>query len=373
MTIDVKNNTRERVGAKVYIQRRGKANIYTASFWHNGKSIKQSLKTSNKEVARKRAGKIDHDLVSGEFAEVKRQVTVSEAIEEYLEVKRGEGRAYKTMLKYTQWLQAFEAFCKQKNIRTLQQVTARTFESFRGHQRSGLSEKSLYTGLTIIKQLMKWVAGGGRDYLARNPVAFCRMQQPYIKPKFTPTLSQVNAILSAAKGERKLQFALMAYTGLRVQEMQMLRPRDVDLREGWIHVAAREGWTPKTRQARKVPIHPALLALLKDKGGDPKRTYYFINPHSQGAAIGHQPIYVREVNVDLQRLAARCGIRTGRRDDGIVVHSLRHFFETQCVDAGTPQFVVDAWMGHAGHAQMGRHYYGLTDEKSKQFMTKVQF
>lgn len=43
------------------------------------------------------------------------------------------------------------------------------------------------------------------------------------------------------------------------------------------------------------------------------------------------------------------------------------------VNVRTPQFVVDAWMGHAGHAQMGRHYYGLTDEKSKQFMTRVQF
>jgi integrase len=41
--------------------------------------------------------------------------------------------------------------------------------------------------------------------------------------------------------------------------------------------------------------------------------------------------------------------------------------------AGVPQFVVDAWMGHAGPASMGRVYYGLTDAKSQAYMQQVRF
>ena len=72
-------------------------------------------------------------------------------------------------------------------------------------------------------------------------------------------------------------------------------------------------------------------------------------------------------------MAERLGIPTGRKNNGLTLHSLRHYFETQCVDAGVPQFVVDAWMGHAGHALMGRAYYGLNGAKSQAFMRQVKF
>ena len=59
--------------------------------------------------------------------------------------------------------------------------------------------------------------------------------------------------------------------------------------------------------------------------------------------------------------------------DGLVIHSLRHYFETTAVDSGVPQFVVDSWMGHAGAAVMGRNYYGLTETKSQDYMGQVKF
>ena len=69
----------------------------------------------------------------------------------------------------------------------------------------------------------------------------------------------------------------------------------------------------------------------------------------------------------------RCVIPTGRADQGLVVHSLRHFFETQAVNSRIPQVVVDAWMGHAGGGSMGKQYYRLSDEMSQQLMKQVTF
>jgi integrase len=152
----------------------------------------------------------------------------------------------------------------------------------------------------------------------------------------------------------------------------MLRPQDVDLRTGWIHVVGRDGWTPKTRRARKIPIHPRLKEILTEYVAilkkPPARTYFFSDKLN-----GSQPINLRTINVDLQAIAASVAIPVSRKDNGIVIHSLRHFFETQAVDSGVPQFVVDKWMGHGGAELMGRTYYGFNDQKSVEFMQQVKF
>jgi integrase len=72
-------------------------------------------------------------------------------------------------------------------------------------------------------------------------------------------------------------------------------------------------------------------------------------------------------------LAKSLAIPVSRKNNGLVIHSLRHSFETQAVDSGVPQFVVDQWMGHRGDALMGSTYYGHSDEKSVNYMKKIAF
>lgn len=56
-----------------------------------------------------------------------------------------------------------------------------------------------------------------------------------------------------------------------------------------------------------------------------------------------------------------------------MVHSLRHFFETFTVNAGVPQRVIDAWLGHRSDKSMAAVYYRLRDEDSQAFMAKIPF
>jgi integrase len=166
---------------------------------------------------------------------------------------------------------------------------------------------------------------------------------------------------------------MLAYSGLRAGELQMLRPQDVDLGNGWIHVTAHDDWVPKTRQARKVPIHPKLgeyLGTMPTVGG--RARYFEALPSPKYPKGGHH-IDIRTLNEDFQRLAHALGMPVGRKKEGFVIHSLRHYFETTAVDSGTPQFLVDAWMGHAGPALMGKSYYGLGDAKSQTYMQQVKF
>ena len=54
--------------------------------------------------------------------------------------------------------------------------------------------------------------------------------------------------------------------------------------------------------------------------------------------------------------------------NGYVIHSLRHSFETICVNGGIPQRVVDAWLGDTSDRSMAAVYYRLGALGSTSFL-----
>jgi integrase len=365
------NSTRIRIGDRVSISPRGKRGIYCAEFSINGRHTRQSVKTSNLKIARQRAIQLEADLAGGEYAARAKPVAVAEAKKQYIDSMKAAGKAHKTILAYKAECETFAKFVHDQGARMLSQITPKNFLDYRAHRQTKLAAKTLYTRLIIIKTFFNWCCGDGQ-LLETNPLQRCKVSTPYASPKFSPSQLHVNSILNKAVNPRLTQYAVLAFTGLRVGELSMLRPCDVDLTAGWIRVVGREGWVPKTRQARKVPIHPRLRQFLQQYAAtlkDSASRAYFFSDHIDGS----RPINVRTINVDLQALAKSLCIPVSRKANGLVIHSLRHFFETVCVDSGAPQFVVDQWMGHRGQALMGRTYYGHTEEKSVLLMKQVTF
>ena len=361
---------RLRIGDKVSIIPRGKRKIWTAEFFHGGQHRHRSLKTANQKIARQRAMILEAELAGGDYAAPVKPTGITDAINEFMAAKKSEGRAHKTLVKYRDELDAFEVFLAARSIHTLQLLTARAFDAYRGERQIGRSAKTVYTGLVIVKTFIKWAVN--RELLPRNPLSVCKVTTPYVPPKSSATLEQVDQILQQATGTRKTQYALLGFSGIRAGELQNLRRQDVDLAGNWIHIRAHGDWQPKTRQARKIPIHPRLaqiLSPLRESGGP----YFFCAAPSPKYPEGDHCINIIRLNQDFQELAKGLGMNVGRKSDGLVIHTLRHFFETQAVDSGIPQFMTDVWMGHVGHSTTGRLYYGLTDEKSQQYMKQVKF
>jgi integrase len=184
-------------------------------------------------------------------------------------------------------------------------------------------------------------------------------------------LEQIDRILQAARKPRQVQFAALAFTGMRSGELQRLKPQDVDLTGGWIHIVSREGAETKTGHSRKVPIHARLRSLLSSC---PKlnRPWFFTAPASRKYTDGDHHINTKHLNDELLKVLTRLGLPTGR-ESGFTVHSLRHSFETITVNAGIPQRVIDTWLGHRSDTSMASIYYRLSDEESQRFMKLVPF
>ncbi len=370
-TTETSKNEYIAIGEKVKMCRRGRRGVWTAHFHHNGQHRKRSLKTSNQEIARKRAILLEAELDTGDYVQRPRAVGIEQAVEEYLSSKRGDGCRPKTMAKYTQWLTDFKKFAAANDARYLGQISVKLYEQFRGSKAPDSAAKSMYTGLTIIRQFVGWVSGRGRNYLSNNPLIGVRMRKPAPTPAYAPSTDQVHRLLEGATGDRKLQYAILAMTGLRAGELVMLRPRDVDLDAGLIHVAAREGWTPKTGASRTIPIPPKLREMLETVPKT-KRPYYFCAAPSPKYPEGGHQINQKHMLEDFQKLAKKLELPIGRKNGGIVIHSLRHYFKTTAIDSGIPNYVTDAWMGHSDPS-MGRQYYHLPAEKKHSYMQLVQF
>jgi integrase len=364
------NSDRIRIGDRVSIYRRGKNGIWWVSFWQDNQHRKWSLRTRNKKVATDKAIVVAAKLGDGTFKPQKPSMNVRDAQTEYITFLTSEGRARKTTVRYNGELTAFCDFLESHRVVLLSGVSVPLMDKYRAHRRKDHMERTVYHESIVIKQWLKWCKK--RGYVAENVLADYDLEKPRRKKTLKPTLKQVNAILAAAEEPRRSQYASMAFTSMRVGEIQRLIQQDVDFRGNWIHVLSRDGAKTKTGEERKIPIHQRLRSLLEAQPKSGQR-WFFTAAASQKFPDGSNWLNVRQINVDFQKLCRKLGYPAGRKEHGLTVHSLRGFFRSFCINNGIPQRVVDEWMGFSRAHEVSDAYYVLTDEESQAWMKKVPF
>jgi integrase len=364
------NPERIRVGDRVTIYPRGKKKVWCADYWQDGQHCRQSLRTANKRVALQKAMKLELELAAGTFHKAAPSMLLRQACDDYLSYLETEHRAKKTLVKYRGILDNLVAFLEQQRVTRLAQVTVTHFDRFRAWRKPSCHPKTMYTEGVVIKQMFKWARS--RKLIAENPLAEVKLSKPPLHPRPGPSLEQVNQILEALSEPQRTPIAVLGFTGMRTGELQCLRPEDLDLEGGWLHICSREGAETKTRLSRKVPIHCRLRPLLQALHGR-RRPWLFTMPASSRYPQGDHQFNVKKLNETFLRVVKKLDMPTGRKQGGFTLHSLRHFFETFTVNAGIPQRVIDTWLGHRSDRSMASIYYKLSDADSQKFMTQVPF
>ncbi len=244
---------RIRVGDRVTIYQRGAKKIYVADFWRDGRHQRLSLHTSNRTLAMQRAIKLNAELEAGTFRAPPPPTTVRQAISDYFDYLRTEGRARKTIVRYEGELTRFRDFLQSLQATRLSQITPALFDKFRAHCKTlGHAPRTMHHEAVVVKQWLKWCHR--RHLVAANLLADYQLKKPITEPLGGPSLEEVNAILASSRGYRGIALAVLAFTGMRVGECQRLQLDDVDLHGGWITIASRDGAETKSRRSRKVPI-----------------------------------------------------------------------------------------------------------------------
>lgn len=366
---DNKDNKRIRIGDRVTIYPRGRKQIYVADFWHRGKHCRQSLGTSNQKIARQKAVQLETKLAHGGLAAKSVAKTLAEAADAFVAHHQTENRRPKTIVKYRGFLKCFVEFATAHRLAKPGDVTALHIDTFRAQRCLTHSPKSMHNEGVILKSFFRYCRQ--RRLVHESPLVDMVFKKPIAAPRGGPSLEQIEAILAAVSEPRFTQLALLAFGGLRSGELQRLQHLDVDLDANWVHVVSRVGAETKTGRSRKLPIHPRLRPLLEAMGA-PKRTWFFEAPPSPKYPAGGHYINNKHLNDEFVALMKELELPAGR-NGGFTVHSLRHSFETICVNAGIPQRVIDTWMGHWSDRSMASIYYKLADDESQRFMKMVPF
>jgi integrase len=374
------------VGEHITIYRRGSRGTWTADFHYidqNGRRrhSRKSLHTRNQRAAESAARKLDVDLARSLDMPTAGGTTVlapssivgiDDAIKLFVDAKKTDGCARKTTVKYEGELKNFAKYLRESHgVVAIHALSILLVDQYKAHRRNidQLNSYTLHAHLMIIKGWLRWCKT--RGLITGNPLAELEVAQPRRRRHPAATIEQVNGILAVANGWLFAVVATLAFTGLRLGEVVALRPADVDLANGVIHVRRREGWGPKTENSeRTVPIHRRLLAILRAVK-KPKGTSFLNAPPSRDFPVGDHAVNPREVNARFQALARQCGHAVGREQQGLTAHGLRRMFKTFCLDSGVPKPMVDAWMGHRNQKEMDFFYYD--PRKSNEWMERVPF
>ncbi len=279
-----------------------------------------------------------------------------------------EERARKTLVKYRGILQTLVQFLRELNVTQMTRFGAAHFDRFRAHRKKDHQLKTLYNEGVVVKQFCRWAKR--RKIILENPLEEIKLSKPKLIPKAGPELNQINMLLEEGKGKMHVMVATLAFTGIRSGELQRLRREDVDLTGNWIHIVSRPGAETKTRSSRKIPIHPRLRQILVN--WPVSSGLYFTAEPSAKFPEGDHCISTKKLNERFGGLLSKFNLPKGRAE-GFTIHSLRHSFETICINAGIPQRAVDAWQGHSSDQSTGAVYYRLADVDSQVFMLKVPF
>ena len=362
------------IGHRPYRDRRtGKACVaktWYAEYCLEAKRHYESLGTTNKAAAVKQAHAIVQRIESGLPGKPNRRVDIATLRREYMQTLRDRERAPKTIEKYEYVLGKFEEWAGKIGHRYASSLDDRSFWAFnRAMINDGLSEKTRYDRLIIVKQLLKWAHRARR--IGANPFDGISLQKPESKeqPCFTP--QQVATLLDRADPRQRAIFATMAYVGLRFGECRELYWSAVLFDRGQHgFIAVRRGGssgTTKSRRIRHIPIHPELRELLDALPRTFERV--FTARPSSKHPNGGGPIDERRLLTSLKRLCRRCEFVN---PDQYKLHTFRHAFASMCARNNISYKYALEWMGHKSSDILDL-YYTMYDETAEAAMATIDY
>jgi integrase len=313
----------------------------------------EGLGVTTKREARRKAIEIQQRIDDGRIRRKRTRLRIDDLIERYTAYNESKGLAPKSLAKYAADLEKLSRFCKEHGIERADRFGEEEFHAFgawlrRSKHKQGevYRSKTVSTCLTLTKQAFKF---GWRTGLlpecqlapVRVPAGRARVQPCY-------TEAQIERMLELTEGTTHAAIAILAYSGLRIGELEALRWRDIQFDRGElgvIHVrSGGSAGSPKDKEPRMIPISPRIRPLLESL----PRDHDLVLPE----------LRARTLLTQVKKVARAAGV-TGR----VTVHGFRHSFASTCAAKGLPYRIILSFMGHADSAIL-EHYVQLEDDAS---------
>lgn len=224
----------------------------------------------------------------------------------------------------------------------------------RAFEKKGYAAQTVQIEVSVLKQIFAYAVLDGGD-IETSPASELKKSKGLPRKKRGALTVEQEAAVERFRGDNWLLGVMLLYTGMRRGELLALDWRDVDRKNGVIHVTKKlsyvRGNVPfveehvKNHKPHDVPIFQPLADVL------PANRVGKVFSNDKGDYL---------TSSQLQRLwrdyAADVGL------DGVTPHCFRHSFATFCFEAGIPAASTASFMGDTVEV-VERVYTDLRDGK----------
>lgn len=324
-------------------------------FWwitynQNGKRFRFSTRTRNRNLAKQKLNDIELKLFKGELGIPEKKTPnalIPQFFRRYMEYMINSSPVNKHA--DLSRIRIMQEFFARKQVRFLESITPAVIDEFRIEVLAGKKPKTVknYIGLlkTALNKAVEW------DLIDVNPIAKVKL------PKVVKTFnffnqSEIKRMIDEAEEPLKTGIFILVSTGMRTGELFHLRWRDVDLGNNKIRVWPYEGFSPKGKRPRSIPmssnLREVMVRISKEKAPDDYIFRPFIDRH--------------KLYKGFKDLLKSLGMKG-------TLHDLRHSFASSMAMVGTPIPVIKELLGHADiattmiYAHLSPHLYQAAIDK----------
>lgn len=236
----------------------------------------------------------------------------------------------------------------------------------------GLSPSTIRNIFRLLKSMMEDAVNSRR--IPSNPCTGVRPPQGRQRGSKSLTKTERKRLIASISGQStdtQLEVLLPLYTGLRVGELCALRMKDIDFKDGIIHVRETLQRVRRIEQnkgksktqvvltsaksegsQREIPIPPPLLPLLKQKKAGSFNDAFLLGD-------GNKPMEPRTVQRHFHQILKKAGLAPRG------MHALRHTFATLCLENGADIVTISELLGHSDAAVTFRYLHTNPGRKRK--------
>lgn len=316
-----------------------------------GKRVRKSF-GQQKKVAELYLKNVEVKMAKGEELSPKYEfISLDDFIAKYLQYCRDNKSTgtYRTDLNR---IKTLRQFLQSKGIERLEGTTPAVIEELRSLILQNSSGATFNHYLTLIKA-MRNKAEVWR-YLRENPLKdFRKLKSTNAKRVRFLTPEEISAILANAGDLMQSIMKILLYTGMRRSELVYLTWDDVDFHNKLTTIQSQpeEGFHPKSRRPRSIPINPEPEQLLLDLPQEGR--YIFDN--CNGKPKHSKECYTKRV----ARILESAGVRNAN------LHTLRHTFASHLVMNGVDLRTVQELLGHSTITMTEQHSHLSPDHRTR--------
>jgi integrase len=225
--------------------------FYYIKYYAGGEPKEFSTKSRNFEVAKKIRNQIEDKLALGIFdlTPANSGLTVEGWYKEFLQVKDNQSLTYGSLDRYSRNLDNFIAFCK--DIKFVRQFTSQHISNYITKRKAEIGDWSLQSEMITIKAFFNKCE---ELYKIPSPAKNVSVREPKRKAPNIYSQDDIRVMLRTENKRGRAMLLLDLQGGLRKGEMGSRRWKHIDMDRDIIFVREEDGFTPKDKDARQVPL-----------------------------------------------------------------------------------------------------------------------